>query len=643
MNKNYLLSALLLLVGSGLSAQRLGAVLPQAFVKPGTLQAATPMHLQPYPSTHQRDGDVAFSEDFANGFAGNNGGVGPWTVSGANGTIWRYTHTGPNGAYSDPSEIIASPTVANGFMIFNSDSANTNFSVTPPAFAASPAYFTGSLISPVIDLSATPDVELRFAQRMRYCCKEESGHYVDVSTDGGLNWSTRIAVDVNIPFCTVPNSTIATNDDPGTRMYQINLVNAISADPAHVRIRFTEEATADNDLNSYHWQIDDIQVVTLPTTDMRLYTSATTYWNFDVASSFDSVPYTIFPISELRGRTLTMGYFNNGSQPATNVQAHFTTDDGYDQTVDIGDVAPGAADTARVPQPGWTPTPVIGDHNVQFALTADGTDEVPADNTSTGKITVSDYIYARDDNSRDGGYNDTDNGTPFKLGNKFHTVVPEMLYGIDVAFSIASATDIELNAQLTLIDAEYTPIAETGYHTLVDADRSPLGGHKFISFIFDEPYALDPGDYMVCVQHFGGANLLVGTSGVSPEQTSVIYQETSDTWFFVTATPMVRMNFNPTIGIAENEFHNGIGLGQNYPNPSNTGSTRIDYSLEQSAMVDLELRDVSGKTVQTLESGNRAPGVHHVDVNTANLDAGVYFYTLTTNNAVSTKRMTVVR
>jgi hypothetical protein len=38
-----------------------------------------------------------------------------------------------------------------------------------------------------------------------------------------------------------------------------------------------------------------------------------------------------------------------------------------------------------------------------------------------------------------------------------------------------------------------------------------------------------------------------------------------------------------------------------------------------------------------------APGLHHVDVNTANLGAGVYFYTLTTNNMTSTKRMTVVR
>src|SRR5690606_2804618 len=98
-------------------------------------------------SATAREGqEVLFSEDFANGFDGNNG-LGSWTTAGTDGNIWRYTFSGPVGAYSDPSEAIQAPaSVANGWMIFNSDSANTNWSDT--TIVAAPVPFVGSLISP---------------------------------------------------------------------------------------------------------------------------------------------------------------------------------------------------------------------------------------------------------------------------------------------------------------------------------------------------------------------------------------------------------------------------------------------------------------------------------------------------------------
>jgi hypothetical protein len=204
---------------------------------------------------------------------------------------------------------------------------------------------------------------------------------------------------------------------------------------------------------------------------------------------------------------------------------------------------------------------------------------------------------------------------------------------------------LELNAQLLDPNtANFDPLAETGYRTIFPSDLSTNTTAKFVSFIFDTPVQLTAGsDYLVVVQHFGGADVLIGTSGISPAQTSFIYQQSSDTWFYVTSTPMVRMNYNINIGISEHDIQNGVGLGQNYPNPANNGSTTIDVSLAHSAQVNMVLRDISGKLVQTLEDRTMAPGLHHVDVNTANLGAGVYFYTLTTNNMTSTKRMTVVR
>ena len=635
MNRIYSLAALVL-IGGSLSAQRLNTAPLHAFNK---LQPAT---FEAHPGGHPLDlqsgqRDIVFTEDFANGLAGNNGDVGAWTISGANGNVWRYSFTGPVGAYSNPTaQIIASPSVANGFMIFNSDSANSIFG-TDTTIVASPVELVGSLVSPAIDLSTTPAVQLKFSERFRYCCSTstDGGHFVDISTDDFATW-TRVNVE----------NGVLDNTDSGTLLYAVNLTGAITANPANVRFRFTQDGSV-NGITHYNWQIDDISIESLPANDLKVLSAATTTWDFNTANSFDSVYYTMFPVTELRPLALNMTYYNNGSSDGTNVQANISVDDGYNQTTAPVTFAPGDTGTAMAGHNGladYTPTTTVGDHNITFTVTGDATDNSPADNVATAKIAVTDYIYARDENSRDGGYDDNnDPGSAFKLGNKFYCNVDETAYGIDVAFSIVSAVDVELNAQI-LDPATEEPLYETGYSTVTSADLSPLGGNKMLHFFFDTPVQLSAGtDYLVVVQHFGGLDVLIGTSGTSQAQTSNFYRQSNDTWYYVTNTPMVRLNFNPTIGIAESDFQNGVGMGQNYPNPANTGSTRIDVSLQQSAHVNLVLRDIGGKLVQTLEDSNMAPGVHHVDVNTANLGAGVYFYTLTTNNMVSTKRMTVVR
>ncbi len=645
MTKVYTL-AMLLCLGGSLSAQRLNNAALFNFEKPSGLSEAAGSHLRPEAPASHLQRDVQFNEDFANGLSGNNG-IGAWTISGVNGNVWKWSDGSPYGAYTgrNGSQRIESTTTANGYMIFNSDSANTNWSDT--TIVASPVLLVGSLTSPVIDLSASPNVALVYSSRMRYCCRQAPGHYVEVSTNGGQDW-TRINVDVEIPYYVSPNTDLATNDDSGTRTFQVNLVNAISANPANVQIRFTQEGTPGdngNALSHYIWQIDDVQIIDLAPNDMRSYAALPTYWNLNAAYSYDSLIYPIMPISELRGRTLSMAYFNNGSTTSNNVQAHFTTDDGFQQVIDLGDVAPGFADTARVSNPpGWVPTSTLGTHKIYFALTADGMVD-PSLNRDTARVIVSQYTYARDENSRDNNISDNADGDPFKAGNKFFVSADQMLYGIDVGFASVSEVGVELNAQLLDPNTSgYPELAETGYHNLVTADLSPLGGNHMVSFIFDNPVQLTAGtDYMVVVQHFGGADVRVATSGVSPAQTSNLYSGSESTWYYTTTTPMVRMNFNPAIGIAENDFNNGIGLGQNYPNPANTGSTRIDFSLDKAAAVSMDLRDISGKLVQTLVNGNMAQGIHHVDVNTENLGAGVYFYTLTTGKATSTKRMTVVR
>ena len=79
-------------------------------------------------------------------------------------------------------------------------------------------------------------------------------------------------------------------------------------------------------------------------------------------------------------------------------------------------------------------------------------------------------------------------------------------------------------------------------------------------------------------------------------------------------------------------------LSQNYPNPFNPASV-IEYTLPTDGFVSLKVYDVLGREVATLVNEKQNAGKHSVNFNGASLASGIYFYVLTTNNFVLSKKM----
>ncbi len=78
-----------------------------------------------------------------------------------------------------------------------------------------------------------------------------------------------------------------------------------------------------------------------------------------------------------------------------------------------------------------------------------------------------------------------------------------------------------------------------------------------------------------------------------------------------------------------------------YPNPAANNAT-ISYSLNKSGNVSIVVTDLMGRVVMNMEQGNQTAGVNYtVDVNTANLANGTYFYTLNVNGEKQTKKFVV--
>ncbi|MEO8209052.1 MAG: T9SS type A sorting domain-containing protein [bacterium] len=83
-------------------------------------------------------------------------------------------------------------------------------------------------------------------------------------------------------------------------------------------------------------------------------------------------------------------------------------------------------------------------------------------------------------------------------------------------------------------------------------------------------------------------------------------------------------------------------LSQNYPNPFNP-ATKISYDLPVDGKVSLKIFDMTGREVATLVNDVQTAGYYTINYNAISLSSGVYFYTITSNNFVATKKMILVK
>ncbi|MCD4664081.1 MAG: T9SS type A sorting domain-containing protein, partial [Bacteroidales bacterium] len=94
-----------------------------------------------------------------------------------------------------------------------------------------------------------------------------------------------------------------------------------------------------------------------------------------------------------------------------------------------------------------------------------------------------------------------------------------------------------------------------------------------------------------------------------------------------------------SVGIEEFASANGVNVTQNIPNPF-IGSTTIEVSTETAATVTVEVSNIMGQSIYTLNAGI-INGTQEIELSAENLEAGIYFYTVRVGNESITKKMIV--
>ncbi len=85
-----------------------------------------------------------------------------------------------------------------------------------------------------------------------------------------------------------------------------------------------------------------------------------------------------------------------------------------------------------------------------------------------------------------------------------------------------------------------------------------------------------------------------------------------------------------------------FNLKKNYPNPFNA-TTIIPVEVEEKTFVKLEIFDINGRLIESLYNGVIDAGNHLIAWNAAGNSSGIYYYSLSSNAGVSSKKMLLIK
>lgn len=543
-----------------------------------------------------------------------------WSNDISTATDWAFTNTSSPAQdwyiETDPNAVptyapVGTASAANGFLMIDSDVAGS--SATQDAYAT----YTG-----VIDLTGNPYVTLEFDHHYRAYQETRS---VDVSTDDFATFTT-----YEVTASSVANVNVS-------ETFTIDISGGIAGDPSNVKIRFHYEGSF-----GWYWAVDDINIKTTEPYDLR---ADGTTWG--VTGAWGSrFPYYSTPIAQIQPIEFCGIFSNIGVNDVSDATYTVDIPSLYNASGTMNSVA-GNNDTLCASS-NFTPA-AVGSFTASASMSTSNPDTGTSNNDFDDvTFAVSDYVYARDnaDNAASLGssYNQ---GYGYELGNMFDIFAAADLTAVLVG--ISSQTEVNSNIIVKFYSIDPNPPGNSIGDALILVDQSQTHvvqasevGTIISIPLFNGPHTLNAGEsYFVSVSTDGDGgvsdDLTVITSGDSEPQTTFFFDQTDNTWYYTTATPVVRMNFDPSASVIEKENVFGIKI---FPNPANTDAN-LTFSLNNTADVNITITDLSGKVVYTDALGAVAAGTTEVAVNTAALSNGVYMINVAADNAVSTEKLVI--
>ncbi len=476
----------------------------------------------------------------------------------------------------------------------------------------------------VIALAGTNEVTLEFEQ---FGARFNDLQQISYSTDGVV--FTPVGDNNDIPVLSASGGAAYDNPD----LKQINLATVLDPNSPPIWIQFSwttnfpASAENPNVWVTYGWYIDDVRLVTNPGNDLEI---TETYWGTE------GLNYYQIPLTQVAPIDFEVAVFNGGVNAQTNVVLNADINEG--EFIGSSDPAlVGALDTATLTlSTQFTPV-ANGDYNIVQTISADSTDDVPGNNEIDEiNFSVGDFIYARDNSSPSGS---TTNGVDgFEAGNLFDVWADQTLKALDIRIpggTNGAQLGTEFYVKLYSVDVttgDFIYEVESDILTLTQQMQNTSLTVPFLSpvdVIANTTYLAVVGSY--------DEGFRVSTAGSSEPQTSFFLDLADNTWYYQTGTPYVRLNFDQTIGIEENNA--AFTVGNVSPNPL-SGQGTLNVFMNNAQNMFMEVTDLSGKLVSK-ESKSLNQGENKISIYTEHLSNGIYTITLSSGTTSFTRKMVV--
>ena len=537
-----------------------------------------------------------------------------WTIAstGSNPEQWNFS-TDPTDIPVSAMSPFASPTAANGFLFVNSDANNTG------DMDGTPIITTATNVG-VIDCSAHNVVKIKYNHNFRWWHDTRG---VRVSGDNGATW-TEFLISDEVDYFT-PNQNSA---NPEVTIIDIS---SVAAGSSQVKVQFYYN---DNDYWGWYWAVDDVEIYVPEANDLKL---NSIYWGSTGAWA-DRLAYYQVPASQVTEIEFSGVVENIGADDQQD--AVFTATVGaFSSASAATPVLVGNIDTLACAT-SFTPGSATATLSLSGEVSITNPEGDASNNTLTNfaAIAVNPYVYSRDNGTAlNGSFN---GGMGFEVGNIFDIFANTTIGGGSVYINGAAEVGAEMYLKLYSIDpasGDFLYVDETGPYVLTAND---IDAEVTLSFLGGN-YPLNAGEAYVLVAGSngdGGAtnDLVVGTAGPAPVQTCYYYDMTDLTWYYTTSQPMVRMNFDPALGVKEANNTFGIEVA---PNPA-TDATSVTFTVKNTSDAIITVIDMAGKVVatQTLSGVN---GTQAVEINTSALNSGMYTVNVTANGTSVSQKLAV--
>jgi hypothetical protein len=515
----------------------------------------------------------------------------------------------------------AGTSAANGFAFFNGVQYLLNADVDPQ---------DTWVASDTIDLSGTSSAFLSLKFNQRYRAFNYDQTFVEFSEDGGATW-TAFSADVNID--------VATNADAVQNNVSV-LIPTTNSALSMIRFRWISDSDNDQYASGYGWMIDDVELYEPYDNELsleKLYThDIYNDWDYYETPLSQAQSTTIFAIIKNNGaasqtQDLTVEISGSGGQAPSSSNVSFT-------------VEPGATDTV-IYDTGFTPS-LIGGYTVTATLPEDS---LATNNSLSEDFEMTQHLYGHNHPLGSSIIDFTQEGL-VGVGNQFGVVVNEVVKGLDVSFASGTTSGLEVEVLVYEVVSNIQDAANVfvggaigGLYVL----PSPVPTNTSLTIPLenlngDIGISLEAGKvYMALVSAYQDSeiNMAIKRSTKGDDDFSTVCfgpfgegdaENYYNGWGW---SPAVKLNFEPTIGISEN--NSNVHVGDIFPNPVSSESV-INILVDNAQQVEFTIVNLSGKTVKT-NSMNLEEGENQVSIDSSDLPSGAYRIVISTEDTLMTR------